>query len=908
MGSVGHRSDQTHCLLELPNGAGRDKLRASQGGVSVKMLKGPFIPVTTAYIAGLLLGNWLPAPLALLFSAWALALIGAAVWPRRSAVLLAVALVQAGWTNLVARTALLSPADLRAVLAEEPQLGTIRGRLAGTPTQRVVVRGKREARRTSVMIDVQAVRIDDGWRPAIGRVAATMSGALETGYFGGRTVEVVGVLRRPSGPVAEGLFDHRAWLEWQGIHYELVTDGPEDWALVATADEPVRPPLSDRFLAWAQGVLAIGQPEEDEALRLLWAMTLGWKTALTDEASEPFVRTGTMHIFAISGLHIVLITGILVALLRVMQVPRCACGAVTVPIVWFYTAATGWQASAIRATLMMTVIIGGWALRRPSDLLNSLAAAGFMILIWEPRQLFQASFQLSFFVVLAIALFARPIAEVQRRWLATDPFLPEELVPRWRKALEPPLRWLAVSLGTSTAAWLGSWPWIARYFHIVTPGGLVSNLVIVPVSSLALMSNLGGLICGTWLRPLTELFNQSAWFWMSCVIRVSEWMAAQPWTWFHARSPGIAATMAYYALLFGVMMPELRRNRRWTLTLAVPALWLALEMAVGWWAARDTLTLTVLALRSGAAQYVDAPGRSDDLLIDCGDAPSAKAAVGPFLESRGVNCLARLAVTHGDVRHVGGAQMLADAFRARQIVASGAPSRSPDYRRLLQSLESTPERRVWAKAGDMVAGWTVLHPAADERHAQADDNALVLSRTFGGVRILLLGDLGVSGQAALLERGADLRADIVIAGLPAKGEPLGQALVEAIQPRLIVIQDAEYPANERAGASLRARLELWGAPVLCTTVEGTITVRVRCGRWQARTMRGRSVEPVCPVTPGVRTAVKRLPCAALSRQSFSASWVVLEDAPRGGLCRLRKRTWPVWACARRAWRRLEAPS
>jgi len=270
MGSVGHRSDQTHCLLELPNGAGRDKLRASQGGVSVKMLKGPFIPVTTAYIAGLLLGNWLPAPLALLFSAWALALIGAAVWPRRSAVLLAVALVQAGWTNLVARTALLSPADLRAVLAEEPQLGTIRGRLAGTPTQRVVVRGKREARRTSVMIDVQAVRIDDGWRPAIGRVAATMSGALETGYFGGRTVEVVGVLRRPSGPVAEGLFDHRAWLEWQGIHYELVTDGPEDWALVATADEPVRPPLSDRFLAWAQGVLAIGQPEEDEALRLLW--------------------------------------------------------------------------------------------------------------------------------------------------------------------------------------------------------------------------------------------------------------------------------------------------------------------------------------------------------------------------------------------------------------------------------------------------------------------------------------------------------------------------------------------------------------------------------------------------------------------------------------------------------------
>src|ERR1700747_3102084 len=103
-------------------------------------------------------------------------------------------------------------------------------------------------------------------------------------------------------------------------------------------------------------------------------MTLGWKTALTNEIYEPFMQSGTMHIFAISGLHIALITAILVALLRVLRVSRSWCGLVVIPLIWFYPAASGWQASAIRSTIMMTVIIGGWALCRPTDLLNSLAA------------------------------------------------------------------------------------------------------------------------------------------------------------------------------------------------------------------------------------------------------------------------------------------------------------------------------------------------------------------------------------------------------------------------------------------------------------------------------------------------------------------------------------------------------
>src|SRR5205814_9600035 len=324
-----------------------------------------------------------------------------------------------------------------------------------------------------------------------------------------------------------------------------------------------RPPLADRFRNWSQATLERGLPEQDESLRLLWAMALGWTTALTEEVSEPFMRTGTMHSFAISGLHSALIAGILVALLRVLQIPRAVCGWLVIPLIWSYTAATGWQPSAIRSTLMMSVIIVGWALRRPSDLLNSLAAAGFIILLWDPQQLFQASFQLSFFVVLSIALLLPPIEKIRRRLLDTDPLLPPELRPRDRKRLDAPIHFVTTSFATSLAAWLGSLPLIACYFHLFTPISLLANLVIVPLSGLALMSSLGSLLCGGWCSWLCELFNHSGWFWMEAMVEISEWFAGLPGAYFYVKAPTWIGFVVYYALVFGTLTGWWLAPRRW---------------------------------------------------------------------------------------------------------------------------------------------------------------------------------------------------------------------------------------------------------------------------------------------------------------------------------------------------------
>ena len=91
-----------------------------------------------------------------------------------------------------------------------------------------------------------------------------------------------------------------------------------------------------------------------------------------------------------------------------------------------------------------------------------------------------------------------------------------------------------------------------------------------------------------------------------------------------------------------------------------------------------------------------------------------------------------------------------------------------------------------------------MHPDAADDFAHADDAALVLLGNFYGTRVLLLSDLGRDGQSALLARTNDLRADIVIAGLPDEGEPLCDALLDAVQPKVIVVADSEFPATRRA--------------------------------------------------------------------------------------------------------------
>jgi competence protein ComEC len=248
--------------------------------------------------------------------------------------------------------------------------------------------------------------------------------------------------------------------------------------------------------------------------------------------------------------------------------------------------------------------------------------------------------------------------------------------------------------------------------------------------------------------------------------------------------------------------------------------------------------VTVLPLNGAHAVHVDAAVGRKDWLVDCGNTNAVEFVTKPFLRARGVNRVPRLALTHGDLRYVGGVAPMEELFGVPEIYTSPVRFRSTAYRRIISDLEDQPQRHKLIQRGDTAGVWRVLHPEPGDKFPQADDNALVLLGEFQGTRLLLLSDLGRSGQEALMQRETDLRADIVVSGLPVQTEPLSDALLARIQPKVVVVADSEFPATKRATARLRERLERCDATVLYSRFSGAVTLTFEKTDWQLRAMDG----------------------------------------------------------------------
>lgn len=224
--------------------------------------------------------------------------------------------------------------------------------------------------------------------------------------------------------------------------------------------------------------------------------------------------------------------------------------------------------------------------------------------------------------------------------------------------------------------------------------------------------------------------------------------------------------------------------------------------------------------------------------MDCGNDDAVNFTLKSFLRAQGVNTLPRLALTEGDTKNCGGAESLDGLFHIGELWTSTVHFRSPVYNENTSAFDQPSSRhKVFDYCGTNGC-WRVLWPPATNDLTRADDNALVLLGDFSGTKILLLSDLSHAGQSALLSGTNDLRAGIVIAGLPNEGEPFSDALADAIQPQLIVIADSEFPATRRANRKLKERLEQKEIPVLYTRESGAVKITVNGGGWKVQAMDG----------------------------------------------------------------------
>jgi competence protein ComEC len=637
----------------------------------------------------------------------------------------------------------------------------------------------------------------------------------------GQRVEFAARTRRPRNYRNPGDFDNVAYLAHQSIF----------WTASVPAGEHIKTlpgRCGSRFWA-AIYFLRVAALQRIESLyegspydiAMMQATLIGESSGLEKVWTQDFRSTGTFHALVISGGHVAVLAGFFLFLLRLCFVPRQWAGIATALAAWLYACLTGWQAPVIRSAAGLSLFALGRCFYRQGRLLNLLAATALLFLIFDPNQLYDPSFQLSFLSVALIALFVVPVIEhtseplslalkdldadgaelpprtaqlrVEMRLILATVRLLVPGLPDWLFKL--PIRiagYFYELVLTSAVIQIGLALPMAMYFHRVSFSGLSANAIVVPLLSLAvpfgfvaILTNFApaARIAGYLLEfsrrtaawhaqrePNWRIPDPPVWLAIAFVLALA-WAACR-WRNAWLRAPGAIAAIALLALIIRSPFPPQVIPHALELT--------AIDVGQG-----DSL---LVAFPDGRLMLVDAGGiasfgRSTVPKIDVGE-----DVISPYLWNRGIRRLDIVAMTHAHSDHVGGMPAILDNFHPRELWTGAIPA-GPEWTPTRDKAEDLHIPIHPLHRGDKFPYVEVLAPSPGYTAGKAAKNndSLVLRLHYGRHTFLLTGDAEKQVENDLTTM--PIHADVLKVGHHGSKTSSTPAFLDAVHPAFGIISD-----------------------------------------------------------------------------------------------------------------------
>ena len=813
----------------------------------------PAAAAAVAIIIGIAVAHeFAPSGWVLLAAGFGAAALGVVVMRRRPGsrrafwmVLALVALVGAARYRLAVTP--LDPAHLGRFATADPALVRLTGTVVGQPHIRDPERSRdtfRPVLGPATIFTLSADGLEHGTqsRRAAGRVLVICHEAAPDVGAGDR-VAIVGRLTKPVGPSNPG----RPTRPREALAAVLTTDH----ARAITPLERRTRRLGLRIVGALRRHMAdtIRRHLNDDHAAMMLALLIGDRDRIEGDLKRSFQVTGTAHLMAISGLHVGLVAAMTWGLARLVRIPERIAYMLVVAVAVLYALVTGLHAPALRACAMIAVLALGALARREGDLINSLGLAAAAVLLVDPLDLFRAGFQLSFVATLGLMLFVDPVEDGLRRigarvWrkrldrrkiAAAAGRRHRSLPPRYSRAMR---QVVAVCL----VAWLVTMPLTAYYFRFVAWLCPLATLVAWPFLWLSLAGGVAMCVAeavglGAWAAPVARVG-------LDCLAGVLRFFASVPGSdVFSSLLPTLGTVLLCYA---GLAVLALRR--RWGVS--ARRLGLALAVIAGgvvWSVLADNPApadpeLTVLEVGHGQCAVLRTPeGRT--VLLDAGSLTRAGGAwrtVENALIALRVRRIDLIALSHTDRDHYSALPGLLGAF---PVGAVALPDRfltsdDQDVHRLMDLLKARRVPLRVVRAGDSITDFDplvldVLNPGPDADDLSDNNASVVVRARYGSRAVLATGDLQEVGIDALLSRGADVTADVLLAPHHGRFEANLHALVQAVGPRVAIASGPRVARVEQAMPVFRAG----GAAAFVTGSDGAVTVTLSPDALRIRTWR-----------------------------------------------------------------------
>ena len=566
------------------------------------------------------------------------------------------------------------------------------------------------------------------------------------------------------------------------------------------------------------------------SLSIASALLIGDRSMISRDVRASFVESGTMHLLAISGLHIGILTGFIFACCRLCGWSDRQSVGFVLALLAVYLAVADLRPPVIRACVLVSIWSLGKLLRRPSFSANSLAGAAIVVLALNPTDLFDVGAQLSFLAVAAILWLIAVRNTSGSPDIAAESDGAEILLPKWRQLLRPIRRWLAAAYMTTGTIWLLTMPLVAAAFNVVPVVGLVVNVLLIPLVGAALCVGFVSLVLGVvhpvLAVPTGYLFDGLLNVLLSAVRTASSfeyghfYVPSPPQWWLHGIYSLIATAMLWMVW---------RRGSPWIWTATV--LWALFGISVSMQPEGQTgLRCTFLAVGHGLSVLVETPS-GKNLLYDAGslaDSRKATRAVEQALWERGRRRIDTVVISHADVDHYNG---VADLFHT---IGIGKVRFSPQF--LDETQPGTIEIQNLAKehgtkvdevsAGDQLhldpqVTIRVLQPAAGANYSSDNAGSIVLAIEYANRQILLTGDLENEGLFQLMDTPTR-QTDILLSPHHGSLSANPRTLAEWCNPTWIVASSG----NRFPGERLRTQYGKYGSRVVSTFESGAIEIRI----------------------------------------------------------------------------------
>ncbi|MBI5026702.1 MAG: DNA internalization-related competence protein ComEC/Rec2 [Nitrospirae bacterium] len=599
----------------------------------------------------------------------------------------------------------------------------------------------------------------------------------------------------------------------------------------------------------------------EENASFLKAIVLGLQTEINQNLRNAFSATGLAHLLSVSGTHFGLLAFILFkiikGLVKVMPyrlfarltlyiTPTQIAVIITLPLLILYAIISGGSIPTIRSFIMVFIYMAALFLGRKGQWLNSLSIAAVIILLWEPRALFDLSFQLSFLAVLSIGY-------------VLEKYKPDE---EWEKgpkvgATRPSLlkrafEGIKTSIMITVAATLGTAPLVAYYFYqfpLISP---LANLIVTPLVCFVLLpvgffSGFIAIIFNSSFLPMGWLIDKIS----DVSLNLIKLLSTVPYANLHIPKPSIIIICLYF-LSMGIF---LKSKSKWRLSpfVIVVALYI-LNPSFN----NHSLRVTFFDVGQGDASLIELPDRKT-MLIDGGskDLKTGRKVIAPYLWSRGIKKIDFVVLSHPHPDHYGGLIYIMDNFRVGEIWGNGRviPGSEEFFEKAVE--KQIPYRVI--ERGDSVEGKGYriycFHPyrefhAGSQRGDFSNQNSdsLVLKIEAKGLSVLFTGDIEVEAEENLIHLHKWLKSDIIKVPHHGGRTSSSDAFLYSVKPRFAVISAGRnnpfnhphiealerYSRSVRVGTTVATTLDS-ETELFRTDRDGAVTVTLRDTKYEIKT-------------------------------------------------------------------------